>query len=82
MFLDGKGVCRFEDILIFCTGADRIPPAGFSPRATIVFSKTSKFPESKTCSNILSLPLGSGTNTYEWFRDTMDFAILNSQGFG
>ena len=79
-FADGNAASKIDDILIFATGALRVPPLGFLPQPSVVFSKETRFPTANTCANIISLPLGH--ESYETFKESMDFTILNSPGFG
>ena len=69
-----------ENILIFTTGANSVPPMGFYPTPSIRFHKKSFFPEANTCANILSLPLNIGS--YETFKYYFCFGITNAVGFG
>ena len=79
MFLDEEVKCRFKDVMIFATGADEEPPLGFVPLPTLRF-ENAKYPTANTCSNILNIPLQH--QTYEEFRDAMEFGIMNCAGFG
>ncbi|KAI3356795.1 hypothetical protein L3Q82_003460 [Scortum barcoo] len=38
-----------EDILVFFTGCDNIPPLGFSPEPSLEFIAHSRFPLANTC---------------------------------
>nr|KAF6500138.1 G2/M-phase specific E3 ubiquitin protein ligase [Molossus molossus] len=71
---DGKSATTLEDILIFATGCNSIPPAGFKPTPSIECLQTD-FPVGNKCNNCLALPI---TNTYKEFQDKMDFAIRNT----
>ncbi|XP_053329662.1 G2/M phase-specific E3 ubiquitin-protein ligase-like [Spea bombifrons] len=71
-------------ILVFATGADCVPPLGFEPAPSIEFlhSATNEeclLPLANTCINCLKLPIHS---TFCNFKSNMDFAIINTQGFG
>nr|XP_033809342.1 G2/M phase-specific E3 ubiquitin-protein ligase [Geotrypetes seraphini]XP_033809343.1 G2/M phase-specific E3 ubiquitin-protein ligase [Geotrypetes seraphini] len=68
---DGKAMATLEEILIFATGTDYIPPAGFDPTPVIEFLH-GKFPVGNSATNCLSLP---ATSTYNEFKEAMDFAI-------
>ncbi|XP_053380734.1 G2/M phase-specific E3 ubiquitin-protein ligase-like [Mercenaria mercenaria] len=72
----------FEDVLVFATGGNNVPYLGFSPDPSIEFvydSGEKNFPQANTCSVVLRLPT---VNSYEQFKENMDFGILNSPGFG
>ena len=73
-----------EDILVFITGADAVPPLGFDHKISIAFydqeEAMKRFPWSSTCS--LSLYLPRGIFEPEEFNSLMSQALLNCQGFG
>lgn len=73
-----------EDMLVFITGADAVPPLGFDHKICIAFYDQEKdmkrFPSSSTCS--LSLYLPRGVAEPEEFNSLMSQALLNCQGFG
>ena len=48
---EGWTSCTIEDVLIFFTGTDRIPPSGFDKEPTIHFihDKSAKFCTANTC---------------------------------
>ncbi|GAB5572772.1 G2/M phase-specific E3 ubiquitin-protein ligase isoform X1 [Prionailurus iriomotensis] len=71
---DGKSAVTMEDILIFATGCNSIPPAGFKPTPSIECLHMD-FPVGNKCNNCLALPI---TNTYQEFQENMDFAIKNT----
>ena len=73
---------NLPQILAFITGADSIPPLGFSPDPVIIFNKDKSrlLPLSSTCS--LSLTLSTGLVEYNTFQKNMDMAVLNVYEFG
>ncbi|KFO29267.1 G2/M phase-specific E3 ubiquitin-protein ligase, partial [Fukomys damarensis] len=71
---DGKSATTMEDILIFATGCNSIPPAGFKPTPSIEYLHMD-FPIGNKCNNCLALPM---TSTYKKFQENMDFAIRNT----
>ena len=71
-----------QDLLIFATGAARIPPLGLTPKPQIRFTKESDYPIANTCAIILFLPLCRNGCSYDNFKANMDFGILNSRDFG
>ncbi|KAI2650691.1 G2/M phase-specific E3 ubiquitin-protein ligase [Labeo rohita] len=80
------GSDRLGKILAFATGADAIPPIGFSPQPSIEFlhqddapSTARLLPMANTCINCLKLPLHI---SYQAFKESMEFALGNTQGFG
>ncbi|XP_034558891.1 G2/M phase-specific E3 ubiquitin-protein ligase-like [Notolabrus celidotus] len=78
-----EGSSKLGKILAFATSASVIPPVGLSPQPSIdflhSFSPKSHLPMANTCINSLQLPL---LGRCEDFRESMDFAIGNTQGFG
>lgn len=73
-FSDGKSATTLEDILIFATGCNSIPPAGFKPTPSVECLHMD-FPVGDKCSNCLTLPI---TSTYKEFQEKMDFSIRNT----
>ncbi|XP_023607318.1 G2/M phase-specific E3 ubiquitin-protein ligase isoform X2 [Myotis lucifugus] len=71
---DGKSATTLEDILIFATGCNSIPPAGFKPTPSVECLHMD-FPVGNKCNNCLALPI---TNTYKEFQEKMDFSIRNT----
>uniref|UniRef100_A0A8C4RM74 HECT domain-containing protein n=1 Tax=Erpetoichthys calabaricus TaxID=27687 RepID=A0A8C4RM74_ERPCA len=46
-----------EDLLIFITGSDKIPPLGFCPTPCLEFLHDgSRFPLANTCDNVIRIP--------------------------
>ena len=72
-----------EDVLVFISGADRVPPLGFSTKSKISFvhNQTAKFCTASTCNIHLRLPTIHGDN-YEAFRDAMIMSLKDNDGFG
>ncbi|XP_061576426.1 G2/M phase-specific E3 ubiquitin-protein ligase-like [Cololabis saira] len=79
------GASKLSDVLAFATGASIVPPIGFSPQPTIDFLHDQSvtpgrcLPMANTCINCLKLPL---CDAYTEFKDSMDYALENTQGFG
>ncbi|KAJ8364692.1 hypothetical protein SKAU_G00135230 [Synaphobranchus kaupii] len=87
---EGNSPCSLERILMFVTGCSDLSAIGLKPQSSIEFLHTDthlpgstqqrdKFPTANTCVNCLHLPL---YKDYTAFKDNMDFAICNTQGFG
>ncbi|KFQ21211.1 G2/M phase-specific E3 ubiquitin-protein ligase, partial [Mesitornis unicolor] len=70
----GESVVTLEDILLFVTGSFSIPPIGFDPEPTIKFLHK-RYPVGNRLLNCLELPI---TETYEQFKNTMEFTIRNT----
>ena len=69
-------------MLIFCTGEFEIPPCGFVPPPKVELGHNSSRlpPLGKTCADTLILP--TIHSDYSHFTATLEFGILNCQGFG
>ncbi|MES9884714.1 MAG: hypothetical protein ABW185_28040 [Sedimenticola sp.] len=74
----------FEEVLVFVTGADAIPPCGFPTSLTIEFydmeDGRTRLPYSSTCTLALSLPRGMGDP--ELFKPLLIRSLKESLGFG
>ncbi|PKU49508.1 hypothetical protein llap_217 [Limosa lapponica baueri] len=70
----GESVVTLEDILLFATGFNSIPPIGFDPEPTIKFLH-GRYPIGNRLLNCLELPI---TETYEQFKNKMEFTIRNT----
>ena len=81
--LDGTTGCTIEEVLIFFTGADAVPPLGFDKQPTVCFmhNSNSKCSTSSTCELVLRLPTRHGNN-YASFRDAMKMSLQDNDGFG
>ncbi|XP_062588640.1 uncharacterized protein LOC134250300 isoform X3 [Saccostrea cucullata] len=75
---EGDTPLTFAKILHFATGAKEPPPLGFNPKPTICFWPE-KLPKAVTCTNTLHLPIKN--STYKEFKNRMEFAVLNTEGF-
>nr|XP_023695653.1 G2/M phase-specific E3 ubiquitin-protein ligase-like isoform X2 [Paramormyrops kingsleyae] len=76
---DNKTAVSLQELLMFATGLNSIPPAGMEPKPRLLFDHSSRFPLGKTCANTIAIPVAQ---SYDQFQADMDFAILNSPGFG
>ena len=75
--------CTLEDVLIFVTGADKVPPLGYSRHITISFydqESAKRRPCSSTCSLELHLP--RGVEDVEAFNERMVSSLRERCGFG
>lgn len=79
MILDGDCI-TLEDILVFTTGADKIPPLGFDVQPKISFlHNDSLYPTANTCGLELFLP--TKHKTYGEFKQHVLFGISNCKDF-
>lgn len=67
-------------LLSFFTGAEEVPPLGFSPPPTLHFNRHEVYPTASTCA--LELVLPTQYDTYEQFKDAMLTGLLFHGGFG
>lgn len=74
--------CTLQDILIFFSGSDRIPPMGFSQHPTLVFlhQPNEILPTSSTCDLQLRIP--TCFDQYEKFKEYMMLGLKGNDGFG
>ena len=79
---EGSISIGLKDVLIFFTGADRVPPLGFISQPTLTFLHDPKdiFPTASTCSLELRLPTTHAE--YNTFKDYMIIAFKGHGGFG
>ncbi len=80
-FIDGVFEITLDQLLVFASGADRIPVLGFSPQPTLNFTHEmgQKYPEANTCVVKLKLPIH---DTYEMFCKYMCEGIIQAPTFG
>ena len=80
-FIEGTTECQLEEILIFFSGAEKVPLLGFMKDAALVFlGCDEKLPTASTCSIILRIP--TCHSTYEEFAECMFLALKGNDGFG
>ena len=77
--LDEKAL-TLEDILVFVTGADHVPPMGFGKKLTLSFDAENRFPVASTCSMTLYLPTQYAD--YDHFKSSMVEGLVSGFGFG
>ena len=80
-FIAGLTEVTLCDILIFATGASKIPPMGFSPQPTLSFWEDVRA-KANTCGTVLFLPMVPEVENFERFQEMMDDGIMNSPCFG
>eukprot|EP00794_Sanderia_malayensis_P006413 gene6413-7144_t len=78
------GDLRLEDLLIFITGADKIPPLGFDSSIKIDFydfqDNNRRLPHASTCSPAIFLP--RGMENPDTFKELMKEVLTECHGFG
>ena len=79
---DGEIDCTLEDVLVFFSGANHIPPLGFDVKPTLGFVNfsTATLPTASTCDLQLRLP--SVYKDYCKFKDAMILGLKGNDGFG
>ena len=75
-----KRTLTLQDLLVFVTGADRVPPLGFGKMLMLNFDSDTQFPLASTCSLTLYLP--TRFVQYEDFKAGMIEGIVSGFGFG
>ncbi|XP_038560059.1 G2/M phase-specific E3 ubiquitin-protein ligase-like [Micropterus salmoides] len=75
---------KFEDLLIFTTGADEVPPLGFPRKPSVDFYEQEaglrRLPYASTCTMCLYLP--RGVSQEEELHEMLLLATRGSLGFG
>ena len=73
--IDGDAQASLAKVLVFVTGANVRPTLGFATTPTTANCIYRRgFPMANTCATILRLP--TGLQSYEDFKEKMDFSIL------
>ena len=73
--------CTLEDILVFFSDADSIPPLGFEASPKLFFLHgEARLPTASTCGLHLRLP--TMYTVYEDFKEAMVMGIIGNDGFG
>ena len=82
-FVDGKTACDVNDVLVFFSGADSVPPLGFEkkPYVTFIHDNISKFCTASTYDLQLRLPTCHGED-YVAFAEAMTMSLKDNDGFG
>ena len=80
---DAEMGCAVEDVMVFFTGSNRVPPTGFKRRPTVQFQHHlgRKLATASTCDLVLTLPVGHGSN-YDGFKNDFILAVKGNDGFG
>ena len=78
--VEGKTGCTVENVLVFFSGANCVPPLGFPRQPKVVFLDGAVLCTSSTCDITLRLP--TGHDEYESFKDAIILSIKGNDGFG
>ena len=81
LFSEGENSCSVDDVLVFFTAADRVPPLGFGRDCSVVFLHGAKLATASTCELELRLPTGHGEDLAS-FREAMMLSLKGHDGFG
>lgn len=78
----GESQCTLEEVLIFISGACRIPPGGFGKQCSLEFlhSTNALLPTSSTYELILRIP--TCHSNYSTFKKMMTLGVKGHDGFG
>ena len=73
--------CTLRDVLVFCSGSDHIPPAGFCsvPSINFLLSKSELLPTASTCDLTIRLP--TSHKDYRKFTEYMVLGVRGSKDF-
>ena len=75
------GALEVKMILVFVTGTDRVPAAGFTPSPRVVFTHQSCLPSASTCSNQLQLYVNERSLALPTFCLDFVVSLMNSETF-
>lgn len=80
--IENKVECSLEDILVFFSGADNVPPCGFQGvTPTLLFLHgNASLPTASTCELEFRLP--AKYSHYAQFKDAMILGLRGNDGFG
>ena len=70
-----------EDIMIFYSGTDKMPPLGFPHKSKLEFDDDNIYPTASTCSLTLVLPTKYYMD-YDSFKNSMYIGLKYHGGFG
>ena len=77
----GDSTCSLEEILMFCTGSDSVPPVGFCKKIDVVFlGSQAILPTASTCSLELRIP--TCHNDSSSFSEMMSLGLKCGMEFG
>lgn len=82
VYLERTTDCKLEDVLVFLSGADCIPPLGFPyrPKVSFLHGSMATLCKSNTCGVSLKLPTIHAE--YETFKDGITLSVLGHDGLG
>ena len=79
-YTDEGSDITLQDLLLFLTGTDTIPPMGFESKITVLFTDDKCLPSVNTCALKMYLPLTPRDE--EEFDEMFRLSIVGSVGFG
>ena len=81
IIIAGENTCSLEEVLIFCSGADCVPPMGFHKKIDVVFLPPQEIlPTASTCNLELRIP--TCYNDQSSFNEKMELALKCGMEFG
>ena len=73
-FIDEEIGCTLQDVLVFFSGANRVPPLGFDKRPSLTFlHNNAKLPTASTCDIRLRIP--ACYTQYQNFKEAMVLGV-------
>lgn len=79
IFVDGIIECTPEDVLVFFSGSNNIPPIGYDKQPVLMFVD-GPLATASTCDAQLRIPIRHGN--YTKFQEALILSIHGSDGFG
>lgn len=77
----GDGTCNLDEVLIFCTGSDCVPPVGFHKKIDVIFLESEEIlPTASTCSLEFRIPICHKDSST--FNEKMELALKCGMEFG
>ena len=76
-------IVLWKEVLVFCTGADKIPPVGFDCNPLLTFldnNPSCMLPTASTC--FIELWLPTCHKTCEGFKEAITLGLKSHDGFG
>jgi len=82
VFTEGANSCCLEDVLVFFTGADKVPPLGFDKEGSVTFlhGPGEKLATASTCYLQLRLPACHKKDFL--FKEAFVMSVEDNDGFG
>ena len=77
---EDDAIATLDEVLIFFTGAEAIPPTGLPEKPTLKFDRSQIYPTASTC--LLQMVLPTCHQQYATFKRHLNVAFKCHGGFG